>query len=208
MEDINNEGNLNFSTKALYDLKLVERAVKFRDQKAFAELMKRYWEPIFFAVNRMINNKDDSEDLTIEIFSKAFKNLEQYSPQFAFSTWLFKIASNHAIDHHRRKTKSGYNITSLDKPIAKEGGEEMNQQIQGSDPTPEETFIKKENSDQVHEIIEKLKPRYKEIVVMFYMEELSIEEISIRLSLPIATIKTRLFRARELLVQIVRKTKS
>ena len=203
MEEL--EDDKFFSAKALYDIKLVERALGQSDQKAFAELMKRYWEPVFFMLNRMVNNKDDAEDLTIEAFGKAFKNLQQYSPQFAFSTWLFKIASNNAIDYLRKKKME--NLTSLDKPVGKDGGEDLSQQIKGSGLTPEENYIKKQGADRVHEIIDKLKPRYKEIVELFYLEELSVEEISKRLELPVATIKTRLFRARDLLLQVVKRNK-
>ncbi len=199
MEEL--EDNSHFSFKALYDIKLVERALNNGDQKAFAELMKRYWEPVFFMLNRMVMNKDDAEDLTIEAFGKAFKNLSQYSPQYAFSTWLFKIASNNAIDYLRKKKME--NVTSLDRPVDRDGGEELNQQIKGHGLTPEETIIKKQDADKVHEIIDKLKPRYKEIVELFYMEQMSVEEISKRLDLPVATIKTRLFRARELLMQVL-----
>ena len=201
MEEL--EDNSHFSFKALYDIKLVDRALKNGDQKAFAELMKRYWEPVFFMLNRMVMNKDDAEDLTIEAFGKAFKNLQQYSPQYAFSTWLFKIASNNAIDYFRKKRME--NLTSLDRPVDRDGGEELSQQIKGHGLTPEETIIKKQDADKVHEIIDKLKPRYKEIVEMFYMEQLSVEEISKRLDLPVATIKTRLFRARELLMQVLQR---
>lgn len=199
MEEL--EDNSHFSFKALYDIKLVDRALKNGDQKAFAELMKRYWEPVYFMLNRMVMNKDDAEDLTIEAFGKAFKNLSQYSPQYAFSTWLFKIASNNAIDYLRKKKME--NVTSLDRPIDRDGGEELNQQIKGHGLTPEETIIKKQDAEKVHEIIDKLKPRYKEIVELFYMEQMSVEEISKRLDLPVATIKTRLFRARELLMQVL-----
>lgn len=199
MEEL--EDNSHFSFKALYDIKLVDRALQNGDQKAFAELMKRYWEPVFFMLNRMVMNKDDAEDLTIEAFGKAFKNLQQYSPQYAFSTWLFKIASNNAIDYLRKKKME--NVTSLDRPVDRDGGEELNQQIKGHGLTPEETIIKKQDADKVHEIIDKLKPRYKEIVELFYMEQMSVEEISKKLDLPVATIKTRLFRARELLMQVL-----
>jgi len=199
MEEL--EENSHFSFKALYDIKLVDRALQNGDQKAFAELMKRYWEPVFFMLNRMVMNKDDAEDLTIEAFGKAFKNLQQYSPQYAFSTWLFKIASNNAIDYLRKKKME--NVTSLDRPVDRDGGEELNQTIKGHGLTPEESIIKKQDADKVHEIIDKLKPRYKEIVELFYMEQMSVDEISKRLDLPVATIKTRLFRARELLMQVL-----
>src|SRR6201988_1445431 len=100
------------TTKAVYDYKLIQLALHKGDQKAYAELLSRYRESVYFMMLRMCNNKDDAEDLTIEAFGRAFKRLEQYTPNFAFSTWLFKIASNNAIDFLRNKKKS--NSLSLD----------------------------------------------------------------------------------------------
>ena len=97
------EVNPNLSEKAQYDYALVLRATKEKDQKAYAELMQRYEGAIFHLINRMVFSEDDAEDLTIETFTKAFKRLNQYTPAFAFSTWLFKIASNHTIDFIRKK---------------------------------------------------------------------------------------------------------
>jgi RNA polymerase sigma factor (sigma-70 family) len=197
-----------FSSKALYDIKLVERALKQDDQKAYAELMKRYWEPVYFMLLRMVNNnKDDAEDLTIEAFGKAFKNLEQYSTNFAFSTWLFKIASNNAIDFLRRN-KEHKGLLSLNKPIDNDGGEELSALVKGTGLDPEESVIRKQNIEKIRAIIEKLKPNYREIVELFYIEELSNEEIAKRVNLPLSTVKTRLFRARDLLLTIVKRQKN
>jgi RNA polymerase sigma-70 factor (ECF subfamily) len=88
-----------------YDLELVRRAVDKKDQKAYAELMSRYRDSIYFMLLKMINNKDDADDLTIEAFGKAFHRLHQYTPNYAFSTWLFKIASNNCIDWIRKQKK-------------------------------------------------------------------------------------------------------
>lgn len=197
-----------FSAKALYDIKLIERALKQNDQKAYAELMKRYWEPVYFMLLRMVNNnKDDAEDLTIEAFGKAFKNLEQYSTNFAFSTWLFKIASNNAIDFLRRN-KEHKGLVSLNKPIDNDGGEDLSTLVKGTGLDPEESIIKKQNVEKIRAIIEKLKPNYREIVELFYIEELSNEEIAKRVNLPLSTVKTRLFRARDLLLTIVKRQKN
>jgi RNA polymerase sigma factor (sigma-70 family) len=197
-----------FSTKALYDIKLIERALKNDDQKAYAELMKRYWEPVYFMLLRMVNNnKDDAEDLTIEAFGKAFKNLEQYSTNFAFSTWLFKIASNNAIDFLRRN-KEHKGLLSLNKSIDNDGGEELSAIVKGTGLDPEESVIRKQNIEKIRAIIEKLKPNYREIVELFYIEELSNEEIAKRVNLPLSTVKTRLFRARDLLLTIVKRQKN
>lgn len=197
-----------FSSKALYDIKLIERALKQDDQKAYAELMKRYWEPVYFMLLRMVNNnKDDAEDLTIEAFGKAFKNLEQYSTNFAFSTWLFKIASNNAIDFLRRN-KEHKGLLSLNKSIDNDGGEELSALVKGTGLDPEESVIRKQNIEKIRAIIEKLKPNYREIVELFYIEELSNEEIAKRVNLPLSTVKTRLFRARDLLLTIVKRQKN
>ena len=106
------ELNPHLSEKAHYDNKLVRLAVENGDQKAFAGLMDRYKDSIYFMLLKMVNNRDDAEDLTIEAFGKAFKNLHQYTPDFAFSTWLFKIATNNCIDFIRRKKKNTISITA------------------------------------------------------------------------------------------------
>src|SRR6187399_3638675 len=112
------EVNPNLSEKAQVDFKLVQLAVK-GDQKSYAELMARYRDSVYFMLLKMVNNKDDADDLTIEAFGKAFKRLSQYTPNYAFSTWLFKIATNNCIDFIRRKRK---NTFSLDRPIEDEEG--------------------------------------------------------------------------------------
>ena len=98
----------HLSEKAQKDLVLVERAIK-GDQSAYAALMDRYRESIYFTMLKMVHNTDDADDLTIEAFGKAFNRLEQYSPTYAFSTWLFKIASNNSIDFIRKKNQSDFN---------------------------------------------------------------------------------------------------
>src|SRR5687767_2230789 len=102
------EVNSNLSEKAQHDYKLVRLAIDNADQKAYAELMVRYRDSVYFMLMKMVNNKDDADDLTIEAFGKAFKRLHQYTPNFAFSTWLFKIASNNCIDFIRKKKKNTF----------------------------------------------------------------------------------------------------
>ncbi|HMY14670.1 MAG TPA: sigma-70 family RNA polymerase sigma factor, partial [Bacteroidia bacterium] len=98
-----NEVNPNLSDKAVVDYQLVRDAVDNGNQKAYAELMSRYKDSIYFMLLKMVNNRDDADDLTIEAFGKAFKNIHQYTPDYAFSTWLFKIATNNCIDYIRKK---------------------------------------------------------------------------------------------------------
>ena len=197
------EVNPNFSDKAVQDFKLVKLAVDKGDQKAYAELMGRYKESIYFMLLKMVNNRDDAEDLTIEAFGKAFHYLHQYTPDFAFSTWLFKIATNNCIDFIRRKRTD---IFSLDKSYENTEGIDMSFEIKSGFLDPEEKMIKKEKIQLMHDIVDKLKPRYRRLVELRYFQERSYEEIAEELQLPIGTVKAQLFRARDFLYQILMKT--
>ena len=199
----NNEHKL--TTKAVYDYKLVKRAVEHGDQKAFAELMHRYKESVYYTMLKMCNNKDDADDLTIEAFGRAFKKLDQYSPNYAFSTWLFKIASNNAIDFIRKKKQM--TSVSIDNKPENSESKEHSANIRAEVLDPEESFIKKQKIDLVRVLVEGLKPKYKEMIELFYFHEMSHEEISKRLNLPIGTIKAQLFRARDLLYSALKNRK-
>lgn len=198
--------NENLTTKAVYDYKLIQRALKQGDQKAYAELMQRYRESVYFMMLKMVNHKDDAEDLTIEAFGRAFKRLEQYTPNYAFSTWLFKIASNNAIDFLRNKKKN--NALSLDSKMENEEGQEFSKSIRSETPDPEEHIMKKQKIELLRDVVDKLKPRYKELVVMRYYEELSYEEIAVKLDLPVGTVKAQLFRARDFLYNILKNSEN
>lgn len=192
----------NLTTKGVYDYKLIQLALHKGDQKAYAELLHRYRESVYFTMLRMCNNKDDAEDLTIEAFGRAFKRLEQYTPTFAFSTWLFKIASNNAIDFLRNKKKNA--ALSLDTKMENDEGQEFSKNIKSQTLDPEEHFIKKQKIEMLRDVVDKLKPRYKELVKMRYYEELSYDEIAVKLELPVGTVKAQLFRAREFLYNILK----
>ena len=194
------EVNPNLSEKAQVDFKLVQLAVK-GDQKSYAELMSRYKDSIYFMLLKMVNNRDDADDLTIEAFGKAFKNLHQYTPDFAFSTWLFKIATNNCIDFIRRKRKFTF---SIDKSMENDSGQEMQFEIKSPMLDPEENMIKKQKAMLMRDVVEKLKPRYKRLVELRYFQERSYEEIADELKLPLGTVKAQLFRAREFLYQILK----
>eukprot|EP01136_Pigoraptor_vietnamica_P035278 Opistho-1_new@100294 len=159
------ELNENFSEKAKYDYDLVQKALKTGDQNAYAELMDRYRDSIYYMLLKMVNNKDDADDLTIEAFGKAFNRLELYTPNFAFSTWLFKIASNNAIDFIRRKKK---NTMSINQSIGGEDGDELYMDLKSSDLTPEEISIKEEKIQYLRNLVSKLKPRYRQLIEMRY----------------------------------------
>jgi len=190
----------NLSDKARHDYNLVMRATS-GDQRAYAELMERYRDAIYYMLLKMVNNASDAEDLTIEAFGKAFKNINQYAPNYAFSTWLFKIATNNCIDFIRKKKA---NHVSLDH--TNEEHERATKDIQAPIPDPEETLINDQKMRLMRSLVSKLKPRYRKLIELRYFSELSYEEIAEELELPIGTVKAQLFRARELLYNILRHT--
>jgi len=196
------EVNPNLSEKAQYDFRLVQLA-REGDQKAYAELLGRYRDAIYYMLLKMVNNPIDAEDLTIEAFSKAFKNIEQYTPNFAFSTWLFKIASNNCIDFIRKKRGSHISIDQ-----GQEEQDTISDAIQASTLDPEENLIKQQKVILTRTIVTKLKPRYRHLIELRYFKEYSYEEIAEELDLPIGTVKAQLFRARELLYNILKKSNS
>jgi RNA polymerase sigma-70 factor, ECF subfamily len=197
----------HFSANALYDIGLVERALKKNDQKAYGELMQRYQHLVYFMLLGIMNkNKSDAEDLTIETFEKAFKNLDQFSKNFAFSTWLFKIAANNAIDFIRHN-KAHEGTLSINKPMNNKAGEDFLTFVKGAELNPEESIIRKQNIHSLRSIIDKLKPNYREVVELFYIEELSNKEIAQYLGVPLNTVKRRLSRARDFILAIVKYNK-
>lgn len=196
------EVNPNLTEKAQRDYELVKQAVEQGNQLAFTELMGLYRDTIYFMLVKMTGNVDDAEDLTLEAFGKAFKNLSQYTPDYAFSTWLFKIASNNCIDFMRKKKKN---------VLANDNYEDVNESYQvkslasgGLDP--EENLIKSQKIELMRKVVDKLKPRYKRLIQLRYFEEYSYEEICEELDLPLGTVKAQLFRAREFLFNILKDT--
>ena len=193
----------HLSDKAKKDLDLVGLAIK-GDQLAYGELMDRYRESIYFMMLKMVKNTDDADDLTIEAFGKAFNRLKQYSPNYAFSTWLFKIASNNCIAFIRKKR---IKVTSMDSGIKTDGGETVYIDAKAHGKDPEETIMHKQKILHMRDLVSKLKPRYRILVEKRYFEELSYEEISDELGLPLGTVKAQLFRARDFLSNMIENTK-
>ncbi len=194
------EVNPNLTEKAQRDYELVRQAVEHGNQMAFTELMGLYRDTIYFMLVKMTGNVDDAEDLTLEAFGKAFKNLSQYTPDYAFSTWLFKIASNNCIDFMRKKKKN---------VLANDNYDDISDSYQAKSMTsggldPEENLIKSQKIDLMRKVVDKLKPRYKTLIQLRYFEEYSYEEICQELDLPLGTVKAQLFRAREFLFNILK----
>jgi len=198
------EINSQLTHKAQRDYELVLAALK-GNQDAYADLMKNYKDSLYFMLLKMTNNATDAEDLTIEAFGKAFKNIKSYSPKYAFSTWLFKIATNNAIDFIRKKKQKTY---SIDQPYSHhEEGANISQNIKYSGLDPEETFIKGQKIQLMRGIVDKLKPHYRTLVELRYFKEYSYDEIAEELDLPLGTVKAQLFRAREFLFNVLKNSR-
>lgn len=198
------EVNKNLSEKARYDYELVKRAVKKKDQAAYAELMGRYRDSIYFMLLKMVNNKDDADDLTLEAFGKAFNRLHQYTPNYAFSTWLFKIATNNCIDFIRKKKKR---LLSIDEDFENSSGDSMKLDLEADTLDPMQSVIRDQKFAHMREIVQRLKPRYRQLIELRYFKEFSYEEISDELQIPLGTVKAQLFRAREFLQNMIQHTK-
>ncbi|MGB4292331.1 MAG: sigma-70 family RNA polymerase sigma factor [Bacteroidales bacterium] len=186
------------SEKARQDLILVEQA-KNGDEKAFAALLNRYRDSIYYMLLKMVNNSSDAKDLTIEAFSKAFQNINTYTPVFAFSTWLFKIATNNCIDFLRKKHKTPQVLEQTDE----DEDEGYEARIESDSPDPEEIMINNQDIDNLHKVVEQLKPKYRKLIELRYFREYSYEEISEELKIPIGTVKVQLFRAKAILYELL-----
>ena len=190
----------DLSEKAQYDLRLVNLAVD-GDEKAFAELMNRYRDSIYYMLLKMVNNPSDADDLTIEAFGKAFKNIHLYTPNYAFSTWLFRIATNNCIDFIRKKKSAPTAIEQQqdeqDDPAA---------HLQSDMPGPEEEMMQKQKLKHLSHVVSQLKPKYRRLIELRYYKEYSYEERANELNLPLGTVKAQIFRAKELLYNILNKT--
>lgn len=195
------EINKEFSEKAKKDFILIELAKEKGDEKAYAELMQRYKKPVYHMILKMVRNVDDAEDLTIEAFAKAFKNLKKFNPEFTFSTWLFRIATNNCIDFIRKKKLDTMSISNTFKD---DQGDSVDIDIKDANLNPQEETIKSEKVEIIQTIVTKLPAKYQVLVKLRYFEELSYEEIAAELGAPLGTVKAQLHRARELLYDLIK----
>lgn len=190
-----------FSSKALEDFRLIDKAVNENDDQAFAKLMQRYKRPVYHMILKMVRNVDDAEDLTIESFAKAFKSLHKFKKDFTFSTWLFRIATNNTIDYIRKKK---LNTLSLNNTFTDDNGEGVSIDVEDENLNPQEEAIKAQKEELVQVFVDKLPPKYQKLVRLRYFSELSYEEIAQELEAPLGTVKAQLHRARELMFEMVK----
>jgi len=192
------------SLRARRDLALIEAALAGQD-KAYEELLRLYRKSVYYVVLKMVRDADDAEDLTQEAFAKAFRHLQRYTPQFAFSTWLFRIATNNCIDFLRRKK---IKTQSIHAGQHAEQGDTFTWDIADQDPNPQEAYMRQQRIELMRHVVTKLPAKYATLVRMRYFDELTYEEIATELELPLGTVKAQLFRARELLLGFIKNSKS
>jgi len=173
---------------------LINKALE-GDQAAYEKLMKKYYQLIYNLIFRMISRKEDVEDLTQEAFIKAFNSLQNFDRQFAFSTWLFKIATNNAIDYLRKKK---LNTFSIDKEIESEESD-FKFEIPDIENKPDRVIMEDQRKKILDEAIESLPPKYKEVIILRHKLDKEYEEIAKELKIPLGTVKAHIFRGRELL---------
>jgi RNA polymerase sigma-70 factor (ECF subfamily) len=176
---------------ALADADLVRRAIRGRDD-GFEELVRRYQRPIVSYVYRMTGNYDAALDLTQDVFIKVYGSLARYRPEYKFSTWIYRIAHNTAIDHLRRQStrEQELNGTSADGGI-------YERPVASDAPTPEQLSERAERRAEIEDVIQGLPPSYRELIVLRHAHDLSYDEIAEVTGLPLGTVKNRIFRARE-----------
>ncbi|HNU06174.1 MAG TPA: sigma-70 family RNA polymerase sigma factor [Pyrinomonadaceae bacterium] len=179
----------------LSDIELIARAIRGRED-GFEELVRRYQRPITNYVFRMLNDYDASLDVTQEVFIKVYNSLGKYSSEYKFSTWLYRIAHNAAIDHIRRKSPNQQSIE------AENGDGSYQLQIESPNPTPEQDRERSEWRTEIAAVVKCLPGAYRELILLRHSQDLSYDEIAEITNLPLGTVKNRLFRAREMMREI------
>ena len=188
------------TNKGERDLSLINRALKNGDPSAYRELMKLYRDPLYFMLYEKVSNEELAKDLTIEALGKAFQKLHLYTPEYAFSTWLFTVARNHCIDYLRKNKLKTISVNQL---MIDKDGKRTNFDLISKDLNPEEKIERKQRIAILRQIVDQLKPKYRNLVKLRYFKEMTYDEISVFLDIPIGTVKAQLHRSREQLFNIM-----
>ncbi|MEN8697830.1 RNA polymerase sigma factor SigW [Bacillus infantis] len=165
------------------------------DQNAFGEIVEIYKDKVFQLCFRMLGNRHEAEDIAQEAFLRAYINIQSFNIDLKFSTWLYRIATNLCIDRIRKKKPDYF----LDAEVAGTDGLTMYSQIAADTRLPEEDVESLELQETIQNEISKLPEKYRSVIVLKYIEELSLNEISEIMDLPLGTVKTRIHRGREAL---------
>jgi RNA polymerase sigma-70 factor (ECF subfamily) len=182
----------NILVNSLTDGELITRAIGGRVE-GFEELVRRYQRPITGYVFRMLGDYEASLDVTQEVFIKVYNSLHKYSPEYKFSTWLYRIAHNAAIDHMRRNSVMAQSLE------AENGDGTYQLQIESDRPSPEQDHERTEWRAEIDAVVKLLPPAYRDLILLRHSRDLSYDEIAEVTGLPLGTVKNRLFRAREMM---------
>src|SRR5918911_394544 len=180
------------------DTELVVRALSGRED-GFEELVRRYQRPIVAYVYRMVGDYDAALDLAQEVFIKVYNSLGRYRPEFKFSTWIYRIAHNAAIDHLRRLGAARTEEMELEG----EGGHTFEKPFASKSLTPEQETERGERRAEIEEVVALLPHAYRELIVLRHSHDLSYDEIAEVTGLPLGTVKNRIFRAREAMRELL-----
>ena len=187
--------------KAKRDYVLLRKALDHNDQQAYAELMRLYRDSIYYMLMRMVKNKDDAEDLTLMTFGKAFRYLDKYTPQYAFSTWLYRIALNNSIDFLRVKNNMPQYFE--DDLYTNSTTSIIDQSEDNLQRTPEDEVIDKQRLQLLRAAVSELPERYRRVIELRYYEDLAYEEIAERLELTLSNVKIQIMRAKNMLAELM-----
>jgi len=180
---------------------LIRNALK-GDQQAYKLLLERHRHAIYHIAFKIVHNREEAADLVQETFMKAFGSLNTYRFEYRFSTWLYRIAANSAIDFLRKRK---IEALSLDRPMeTKDGTVEL--QLPDWTHNPEFDYTRKQRRISIDEAIDSLPDKYRQVIVFRHTDDKTYEEIAKILDVPVGTVKARIFRARELLKKKLKNT--
>lgn len=177
----------------LDDYELVKQSLNGNND-AFAELLSRYKNLVYSVVLRMVNDSEEANDLAQEVFIKIYKNLDKYHPDYKFSTWIIRIATNHIIDYRRKKK---YDTVNIDDIVSEPSSGE----------TPEEEYLRKEKNITVSEALKELPEMYLIPILLYHKHDMNYQEIADTIGEPLSKVKNRIFRGRKMLKEILIKKK-
>jgi len=181
------------------EIKEAIKKAKENNQFAFNFILDKFWNDVYGYLLKRTENENDSEDITIQTFSRAFDKIDTFDERYKFKTWLITVAKNIHVDFLRKKKAS----------ISHETSEEEEERVYGiidESPTPEDKIITEQNLAKLLKDIKKLKPHYQEVINLRYFQELSYVEISRKINEPMSNVKVKLLRAKKLLADIIQRT--
>ena len=196
----------DLNATALSDHDLVVRAQR-GSEKAYRELLGRYQRPVFSLIYRMIRDREQSEDLAQETFVRVFNNIDRYDPAYKFSSWIFKIATNLTIDWMRKKEPVTVSIDGSRYAVTPDEIEASTITVESKDENPEELLVARELGAEIEEAIGKLRPEYRQAILLRHIEDRAYEEIAQIMALPLGTVKTYIHRGRKELQELLAHTR-